>query len=294
MSTVAAIAALVSLQSRCNGKAPTIGEIAIKQRILTGLVALPALILYIYFANTFFYRLLVVLVAGLALMEFFRMVLPEERRLEERLGIGCGVLFVLILAPGNFTVALAGLSLFLVFWVSWFLFNFRDLDSVIQHLALVFLGLLYVALPLGLLAALGDLAWGRQWVFLILLLVMASDTAAYFVGVTIGQRKLYPAISPKKSVEGAVGGMAGALIGVLVAKYWFLPVISFWECLLLAAVLGPLAQIGDLVESMLKRSFGVKDSGTLIPGHGGILDRLDSLLLVFPLVYFFALLKGLG
>lgn len=275
-------------------KGPTTREIVIKQRILTGLVLLPALILYIYFANVFFYRLLVLVVAGMALVEFFRMVLPVERYQERIYGAISGVLFVWVLATGNFTFALAGLSLLLVFWASWFLFNYADLGSVIHHLALVFLGHIYVAMPLGLLAALGDLPWGRQWVFLILLLVMASDTAAYFVGITLGQRKLYPAISPKKSVEGAIGGLAGALIGVLVAKYWFLPILALWECLLLAVILGPLAQVGDLVESMLKRSFGVKDSGTLIPGHGGILDRLDSLLLVFPLVYFYALLKVMG
>ncbi len=233
-------------------------------------------------------------VAGLALLEFFRMVLPEEREVERRLGTAAGVLWVLVLAGGNARVGLAGLSLLLICWVCWFLFRFRDLQSVMQHLSLLFFGLIYLALPLGLLAALGDLPWGRQWVFLILLLTMTGDTAAYFVGINFGQRKLYPAISPNKSVEGALGGLGGALLGVLIAKYWFFPVLTFAECLLLALVLGPLAQVGDLVESMLKRGFGVKDSGTLIPGHGGILDRLDSLLLVFPPVYFYALLRGFG
>nr|WP_305041264.1 phosphatidate cytidylyltransferase [Geoalkalibacter sp.] len=262
--------------------------------MLTGIILLPALILYIAYANTFFFRLLVLVVAGLALFEFLRMALPDERHVERRLGTAAGALLVLLLAGGNARLALGGLSLLLIFWLCWFLLRFRELSSVIHHLALLFLGLIYLALPLGLLAALGDLAWGRQWVFLILLLTMASDTAAYFVGINFGRRKLYPAISPNKSVEGALGGLAGALVGVLVAKYWFFPVLNLAECLLLALILGPLAQAGDLVESMLKRSFGVKDSGTLIPGHGGILDRLDSLLLVFPPVYFYALLRGFG
>ncbi|WP_429885111.1 phosphatidate cytidylyltransferase [Geoalkalibacter halelectricus] len=261
---------------------------------MTGLIVLPALLLYIYFANSFFFRLLVLVVAGLALAEFYRMVLPADRGREQLLAVGGGVLFVWLTAFGNAGAVLAGMSLLLLFWVTWFLFNFRDLGSVVQQLGLVHFGIFYVGLPLGLLAALGDLPWGREWVFLILLVAMASDTAAYFVGVTLGRRKLYPAISPNKSVEGAVGGLVGALLGALLAKYWFFPVLSVWECLLLAAVLGPLAQIGDLVESMLKRSCGVKDSGHLIPGHGGILDRLDSLLLLFPPVYFFALLRGFG
>ncbi|WP_268746204.1 phosphatidate cytidylyltransferase [Geoalkalibacter ferrihydriticus] len=262
--------------------------------MLTGIIALPALLLYIYFANPFFYRLLILVVAGLALLEFYRMVLPAERKQEQLPAVAGGVLFVLLTATGNATAILAGMSLLLLFWVGWFLFNFRDLNSVIHHLGLIYLGIFYVGLPLGLLAALGDVPWGRQWVFFILLLAMASDTAAYFIGVTFGRRKLYPAISPNKSIEGALGGLAGALIGAVAAKYWFFPVLSVWECLLLGLLLGPLAQIGDLAESMLKRSFGVKDSGHLIPGHGGILDRLDSLLLLFPPVYFFALLRGFG
>jgi phosphatidate cytidylyltransferase len=265
---------------------------AIKERIITGIIALPALILYVYFAGPFLFSLLVFVVTALALNEFHQIVLPDERWVERHLATGLGALLSLLIASMNMVPAFAGMSLVTVFWLAWFLFRFHDLETVMQQIGLIFLGIFYLVIPLAHLGALATLESGKLWIFFILLLTMASDTAAYFVGVSLGRHKLYPAISPNKSIEGAVGGMAGAALAVVIAAIWFLPELGFLDGLFLALILGPLAQIGDLVESMLKRSFGVKDSGVLIPGHGGLLDRLDSLILIFPVVYYFALLKG--
>jgi phosphatidate cytidylyltransferase len=107
--------------------------------------------------------------------------------------------------------------------------------------------------------------------------------------MTLGRHRLYEAISPKKSIEGAVGGLAGGVLGALAAKLWLLPQLQGVDVLLLGIGVGAFSQVGDLAESMLKRSFGVKDSGTLFPGHGGLLDRLDSLLFAFPATYYYAL-----
>lgn len=119
---------------------------------------------------------------------------------------------------------------------------------------------------------------GPGWVVLALMLSWLSDTGAYFAGRFLGKRKLYEAVSPKKTVAGAVGGLGGAIVGVLLAHFGFLRALPLGHGIILAIVAGSLGQAGDLGESLLKRSFGVKDSGGIVPGHGGILDRVDALL----------------
>jgi phosphatidate cytidylyltransferase len=116
---------------------------------------------------------------------------------------------------------------------------------------------------------------------------MTGDTAAYYSGRTFGKRKLYPMVSPNKTIEGSLGGLVGSLAGVFIARATFFPQLSVVDSIALPVILGVLGQLGDLFESMLKRSFGVKDSGTIIPGHGGILDRLDSILFAAPAAFLY-------
>jgi len=157
-----------------------------------------------------------------------------------------------------------------------------------HHLGWICLGLIYVALLMGHLVPLRVLDDGRQWIFLTLVIVMCCDTSAYIVGSRVGKHKLYPLISPNKSIEGAIGGVFGAVLGALISKLLFFSAIGFWPVIVVGLLLGIVGQIGDLFESMLKRACEVKDSGSMIPGHGGMLDRLDSLLFAFPLVYYVA------
>jgi phosphatidate cytidylyltransferase len=253
-------------------------------------IALPLLILFVIYANTVLFTALVCGATFLALFEYYAMCLPAERGVERITAAGFGVLLIPLMTyrPDLLT---AGMVFSVLFFGLFFLLRFRDLSTVVQHLTLLLFGLLYLPLLLGHLALLRGLPFGREWIFLVLLIVMAGDTAAYFTGVTLGRRKLYPAISPNKSIEGAIGGLAGSLVGALVAKFGFFPALTLPDCLILGIFLGVLGQLGDLFESMLKRSFGVKDSGTIIPGHGGMLDRLDSLLFAIPPAYYYALLR---
>ncbi len=253
------------------------------------MVALPLLILFVHFASPSLFLLLVCAVAAVGLSEFYAMALPESRRPERLLAVVAGTAFVPLLGLPQALYLQGALTLAILLFAVVFLLRFHELATVAQQLALLLFGFLYVSLLLGHLSLLRGLPHGREWVFLVLLLVMASDTAAYFTGVSIGRRKLYPAISPNKSVEGAIGGLAGCLTGAFVGKFWFFPALALSDCLFLGLGIGVLAQLGDLFESMLKRSFGVKDSGTIIPGHGGILDRLDSLLFAFAPAYYYAL-----
>ncbi len=183
--------------------------------------------------------------------------------------------------PAALTGATLGVALF-------YLFRIDDLKVAAPECALTLAGFLYVPLLLGHLILMRNLSHGVQLIFLLFLLVMSGDTGAYYVGRSLGRRKLYPLVSPNKSVEGALGGLAGSLLGAVIAGRTFFPELTMGDCFLMALVIGPLGQMGDLFESLLKRSFGVKDSGTIIPGHGGILDRLDSILFAAPALYYYA------
>lgn len=119
---------------------------------------------------------------------------------------------------------------------------------------------------------------GGAWVLLSMFLAWLSDTGAYFAGVFFGKHKLYPKLSPKKTVEGALGGLAGSVVGALALSSTLLPELRTLDAVALALVAGALGQAGDLFESLLKRSTGVKDSGAILPGHGGLLDRVDALI----------------
>ena len=125
------------------------------------------------------------------------------------------------------------------------------------------------------------------------LVTWASDTAAYYVGSSFGTRKLAPRISPGKTIEGSVGGLVGSVMMAVVAKFGFMPWLDLKDCLIIGLLLGSIGQVGDLFESRLKRYAGVKDSGTILPGHGGLLDRLDSLIFTSPVFYYYVILiKG--
>src|SRR5262249_1797475 len=119
--------------------------------------------------------------------------------------------------------------------------------------------------------------------------VWSSDTAAYYIGSSLGRKALAPRVSPKKTVEGAVGGVLGALAAAFIARVWFINRLSVADCVILGLALGGIGILGDLFESMLKRGAGMKDSAALVPGHGGILDRVDSLLYAGPVLYYYYL-----
>jgi phosphatidate cytidylyltransferase len=189
----------------------------------------------------------------------------------DRLVLGSRMLDVILISG---LVALAAITL-----TSWK----GQRDALGRATAAVF-PMLYLGLPIGSMIAIRTMS-GREALFLLMLTVMVSDTAQYYTGRAFGRRLLAPAISPKKTIEGAVGGFVCGALLLVAAGEWWLPRFPIAFRALLGVAIVALGITGDLFESMLKRSAGVKDSSALIPGHGGVLDRIDALLFAAPVYY---------
>ncbi|WNG15608.1 phosphatidate cytidylyltransferase [Cystobacter fuscus] len=179
------------------------------------------------------------------------------------------------------------------FWVTAFflIFSFTyhlirgPLQEAPTRVAHLVMGFLYGSVGLTAMCALRQMQEGLMWVIAALVITWANDTAAYFAGRFLGRHKLYPAVSPNKTWEGFAGGLVGSVVGMFIARAGFFPLLTVTDCLFLGICGGILGPIGDLCESMLKRAYGVKDSGRAMPGHGGILDRIDALVFNAPLVF---------
>lgn len=200
-------------------------------------------------------------------------------------GVGT-ILAFCMLFPFEEDVLAMPLLLLLVFLLAvFFMWRLEDLKEVVNRLMLSSLGLLYVAAGISMWGWLRDLNYGQYWVLLTFASAGLSDSFAYVVGKSIGRHKLAPVISPNKTVEGFFGALLGAFAGVFLIYIFFLSYVPWWHFVIISFAVWLLASLGDLFESVLKRSVGVKDSGSIIPGHGGILDRLDALLFTGAFVF---------
>jgi phosphatidate cytidylyltransferase len=167
---------------------------------------------------------------------------------------------------------------------------FRNKQSAINNLGATFLGILYVGILFSSLVELRQVYNGLEYerggylIIAILATIWICDSAAYFGGTLLGKHKLFPRVSPKKSWEGAIFGFSFAIFAVVIAHNTIVTFLSSWDAIIIGIIVGTIGQMGDLVESLLKRDAGIKDSSHLIPGHGGMLDRFDSLLFVAPVV----------
>lgn len=161
-----------------------------------------------------------------------------------------------------------------------------ETGGALQTAAISAFALLYIAVPMGLLSA---TRWtlGREAALLLILTVAVSDTFQYYCGRTFGRHPLAPVVSPKKTVEGAVGGFAGAALTLVVLGHWWVPQIGLAGRIFLGVAVAAVGIVGDLFESVLKRSVGMKDASAVIPGHGGVLDRIDALIFAAPVYYVF-------
>jgi phosphatidate cytidylyltransferase len=262
------------------------------RRWLTGLVLAPVLILVILKGGYLFFVLVVLLVAGLGQREFLRMFLGGGNgHYLKAVILGSLLIISFCTVPPALALChpcgpLVVLVICLFFLMLYYLVSYGQIPELSRDLAVHALGLLYIPLLLGHLVWLRFLPHGEWWVLWLLTVVFTGDTAAFYTGLNLGRKKLCPEISPGKTREGTIGGLAGALLAGTVAGRWLLPEVKIWSLAALALVLGVIGVLGDLFESMLKRQARVKDAGDLLPGHGGMLDRLDSLLFAAPAVVY--------
>jgi len=260
-----------------------------KQRIITGIIAAAIFLPIVYYGNVPF-LILMYAMASIGLYELLKM---QKISVFSVPGVLSLLLLWIFLIPSNYDffresttfskveIFLFGVLLFLIYSVV--VKNRFSFDEVSKSI----LAIIYVGIGFYYMIETRMSESGLTLMFFALILIWATDSGAYFTGRSFGKHKLWPEISPKKTIEGSIGGIFYALL-VAVCFYFFsdLP-IPIIKLLLISVVLSVFGQLGDLVESAFKRHYGVKDSGNLLPGHGGILDRVDSWLFVFPLLYFF-------
>jgi phosphatidate cytidylyltransferase len=254
----------------------------LRLRVATAGVGIPLLIGLVGWSPVFVFSGFFLLLTLAALWEFYALVFPQHW-FGRAAGIlsGFGLAQLALAVGASIAANLLVLALICVFAALLF---YRDLvEPWLTRWSWSAIGGFYIGYLLPHLILLFGQPNGRAWVFWLFLVVMAGDSAAYFIGRRFGSRKLAPRLSPGKTVEGACGYVVGAVLGGFVAAALAFERISWWEMFALSLAVSVLGQFGDLFESWIKRVHHVKDSGMLLPGHGGVLDRLDSL--IFPAAF---------
>jgi phosphatidate cytidylyltransferase len=254
----------------------------------TAAIALPLLVLLLFKAAPGNTVTLVAIASGLGLYELFAMCEKGGVKPFRTLGhLSAAVLFISVAYPGALPVPV--LPAVTILLAAAALERAKEMPKSLPAAAVTLLGAAYLGVLGGTIAALRTLepdADGAWRVTLLLAIVMTSDTFAYFTGSAFGRHKLAPLVSPGKTVEGLAGGLVGGVVAALVVRSIGLPSMPVAAAIALGIVVAAFGVTGDLVESLMKRWSGVKDSGHLFPGHGGMLDRLDALLFAAPALYY--------
>lgn len=264
----------------------TLGNTAV--RIIVSVIAIPLILILCYLGGIPFF-VFITLIALLAFHEFSLM--SKNKNASVNLVIGFLSILAILTSVFLHWYELKPVIIFIVIVVSLYEL-FRNQGSAILNIGTSLLGILYIGLFAGTIIDLRELyqdeyVRGGYLIISILVSIWICDSAAFFVGSAIGKHKLFPRVSPKKSWEGAIAGFVFAIAAFIGAKFVILDFLSIPDALIIGLIIGTIGQIGDLVESLFKRDAGVKDSSVLIPGHGGVFDRFDSLLLTAPAVYLY-------
>ncbi|MGB8324719.1 MAG: phosphatidate cytidylyltransferase [Candidatus Acidiferrum sp.] len=273
------------------------------RRVLTALVLIPFVVSIVLFTPTWVVAVAVALITILALWEYFALGDAIGQRAYRNWTVFCALLLVFFQWRESYDVRASyfvfpwttfiaptfDISIFVLGIAVLTLFTRRPLVESLPAAGISSSALLLVAFPLSFAVPMHSSPWqGRRLLLFALVITWAADTTAYFVGRAIGKHPLAPHISPKKTWEGSIGSMVGSLLVAYAFSFWIK--IPLPHLLAMAAIGNVAGQMGDLLESAYKRSAGVKDSGALLPGHGGILDRIDALILCIPVIWYYLVL----
>jgi phosphatidate cytidylyltransferase len=272
----------------------------LKRRIISALIAIGFGAPLIIFLGPYAIYIFTLLIAAGCLYEYFSMIMGRHYSKSIRLtGVLIGVLIISFSIFFRFAMGSA-LTIGLMFYCVYFLLrckkypedlnpatNFK-LGKLMSDLSLSVFGILFFSLFLAYLPMLRDTYDGLKWVVTLMAVVWVGDSGAFFIGSKYGKNKLFPEVSPNKTIEGSLGGLGFSFVAVLLCKLTFFSGLDFIDCVNVGILGGVFGQAGDLIESMIKRSVSVKDSGAVMPGHGGFFDRFDALIFATPFVYFYA------
>jgi phosphatidate cytidylyltransferase len=263
------------------------------RRILTAVLLIPCIVGLVLWGPSYLLAVFQLALAEVALWEFFRLAEGSGARVVRVPGyVFAGAISVLSLAGPAPVWLLAALVLFLMVLLEWAMLSRQEMAGFLASASSTFLGVFYVAVPLSLLVWVCLRPGGRLLVLFGLIAVWVGDTAAFFVGSAWGRHKLSLQISPGKTWEGSAASLTAAVLAGLIFVRFFWRGTDYLEAAALAVVINIAAQTGDLAESALKRSAGVKDSSHLVPGHGGVLDRIDALLFAAPVLWYYYVWKA--
>lgn len=259
-------------------------------RVIVSIIAIP-LILFLCIKGNYFFLSFALIIGGIAYHEFTQLAAKKSALPQ----VANGIIISSIIIVNAFQKFLPIEEILLISILYLLIFElFRNKGSALLNLGMTILGIMYISFFTASLVEIRefytDYGNGGKLIVTLLASIWICDSAAFFIGISFGKHRLFERVSPKKSWEGAIAGFLFALITLFVSKYIFALFLTTTDAIVIGIIVGVIGQLGDLIESLLKRDAEVKDSSSLIPGHGGVFDRFDSLIAVAPVVYVYLFL----